>query len=672
MLVCAGLANHAPVHAAAAASAATDPAALPPIERFFINPVLADAKLSPDARYLAALSGAPGRRDYLVVIDLQQKSAKLVAGYKDADVRHFDWVNNGRLVYDLTDRQIAVGGDNLAAGLFAVDRDGGNLRQLAHRQGVSVTSGSNIDRKILPWHTRMLETRGAQNSDFIYVQSADFKQNHRDTGDLRAVNLLRLNTLNGASQTIQRPGKVSGWMLDHKGEPRLAMGSEEGVTTIHYLDPATGQWRVLSTFSTYKGGKGAFTPIGFGGDGTLYATAYDKSDITGVFAVDLATGKLQPEPLMVAPGYDFDGSLVRSGDKVLGVRVSTDAERIVWFDPAMDAAQKKLDQALPGLINLVSFPSENHTEWVLVRSYSDVRPLSYHLYNLKTGALDKVGDAYPGIDPRRMGRQDPVRYKARDGMEIPALLTLPAGGAKNAPLVVLVHGGPYVRGNHWGWNGQTQFLASRGYAVLEPDFRGSTGYGDKHYRAGWKQWGLAMQNDIADGARWAIAQGVADPKRICIAGASYGGYATLMGLVNDPDLFKCGISWAGVTDINLLYDGHWSFTSDMNDQWKQYGMPDLIGDQLKDAAQLKATSPIEQAARIKAPLMLAYGTADRRVPIYHGRKFLDAVKPHNSQVEWIEYADEGHGWSLPENRVNFWGRVEKFLDQHIGSGAKVN
>ena len=179
-------------------------------------------------------------------------------------------------------------------------------------------------------------------------------------------------------------------------------------------------------------------------------------------------------------------------------------------------------------------------------------------------------------------------------------------------------------------------------------------------------------NDIADGARWAIAQGYADPKRICIAGASYGGYATLMGLVNDPDLYKCGISWVGVTDINLLYDGHWSFTSDMTEQWKQYGMPDMIGDQVKDAEQLKATSPIVQAARIKAPLMLAYGGVDRRVPMYHGRKFMDAIKPTNQQVEWIEYQDEGHGWHLPANRVDFWSRVEKFLDKNIGSGAKAN
>ena len=641
---------------------------LPPVERFFANPLLADAKLSPNARYLAAIYAAPGQRAALLVIDVQQKTSKMVARYSDGDIRRFDWVNDGRLVFDLTDHQVAPGGANMAAGLFAVDRDGGNLRQLARRRGTPVpATGSRKDRELLPWHTRMLDGQGAQNSDAIYVTSDEFENSV--TYDIRNVSLLHLDTRTGLYQTVKRPGKVRQWMLDQKGEPRLAMASEKGIWTIHYLDPATGQWRVLSTFPAYKGGRDAFTPLGFGSDGSLYASAHGDKDTLAIFTIDLATGKPNPTPLVAAAGYDLTGELIRSGDKLLGVQIRTDEERTVWFDPALDAAQKKLDAALRGTVNLMSFPSGNHTEWALVKSFSDVQPLMYYVHNIKTGELDKVGDTYPGIDPARMGQQDPVRYKARDGMEIPALLTLPAGGARNAPLVVLVHGGPYVRGNAWGWHGDTQFLASRGYAVLEPDFRGSTGYGSRHFRAGWKQWGLAMQDDIADGARWAIAQGIADPKRICIAGASYGGYAALMGLVNDPELYKCGVSWVGVTDINLLYTGHWSAMSDATEHWKQYGMPELVGDPVKDAAQLKATSPIEQAARVKAPLLLAYGGADHRVPIYHGRKFLEAVKPYNKHVEWIEYEDEGHGWQLPANRVDFWRRVETFLDRQIGKGA---
>jgi dipeptidyl aminopeptidase/acylaminoacyl peptidase len=331
----------------------------------------------------------------------------------------------------------------------------------------------------------------------------------------------------------------------------------------------------------------------------------------------------------------------------------------------MKALQDKLDKLLPATVNLIDVPADD-SPWVLVRSYSDAIPMRYTLYNTATGQFNDIGSSRPAIDPKRMGRQQMVRYKARDGLEIPALLTLPRGANKHLPMVVLVHGGPWVHGAVWGWKPDSQFLASRGYAVLEPDFRGSTGYGFHHYQAGWKQWGRAMQDDVADGTRWAIAQGYADPKRICIAGASYGGYATLMGLVNDPDLYKCGVDWVGVTDINLMYTGAWSRASDLTDQWKAYGMPELIGDRVKDAAQLKATSPIEQAARITQPVLLAYGGVDRRVPLYHGQKFYDAVTKTNKNVEWIEYPEEGHGWHLPKNSVDFWNRVEAFLGKNIG------
>jgi dipeptidyl aminopeptidase/acylaminoacyl peptidase len=263
-----------------------------------------------------------------------------------------------------------------------------------------------------------------------------------------------------------------------------------------------------------------------------------------------------------------------------------------------------------------------------------------------------------------MAYKHPLRYGARDGLSIPAYLTLPNGvPPKNLPMVVLVHGGPSVRGGHWGFNREAQFLASRGYAVLEPDFRGSLGYGRKHEMAGWRQWGLGMQNDVADGARWAIAKGFADPKRICVAGASYGGYATLMGLVNDPDIFRCGVSWVGVTDINLLYSVTWG---DMSEEARKYQLPLWIGDQVQDAAQLAATSPIVQAARIKRPLILAYGGSDSRVPVVHGTKFYSAVKAHNPDVEWIEYVNEGHGWRSMQANVDFWSKVEVFLNKHIG------
>jgi dipeptidyl aminopeptidase/acylaminoacyl peptidase len=202
-----------------------------------------------------------------------------------------------------------------------------------------------------------------------------------------------------------------------------------------------------------------------------------------------------------------------------------------------------------------------------------------------------------------------------------------------------------------------------GYAVLQPEFRGSSGFGKRHFTSSFKQWGLAMQDDLTDGARWLVQQGIADPKRVAIIGASYGGYAALMGLVKEPELFRCAVSWVGVSDIELMYAAHWS---DAPGVWKEHGMPQLIGDREKDAEQLRSTSPLQQAARIRNPLLIGHGKLDRRVPVEHGRRLYAAVKPHNPAVEYVEYDEEGHGWYKPETQVQWWQRVVAFLGRHLG------
>jgi dipeptidyl aminopeptidase/acylaminoacyl peptidase len=646
------------------AQSAQAPAAPPSVEAFFAHPKFGGAVLSPSGKYLAARAGAEGQHDMLLVVDLASNSGKVVAAYNDADIATFRWVNDERLVFNMQDKDLGEGDKRYAPGLFAVNRDGTQLVQLADR----FFGAQAVGRKILPYNTYLLDQRGTQDSDYVYV----IQPAVTETRTVRHVALLRLNTLTGQTVTVPGPGPgpVQSWMLDHQGQPRLAVGTDKNLTTIYYREPANGEWRKLASFDPYDHLRDKITPIGFGPDGTLYVTAQAGKDTKALYRFNFKTGAIDPEPLLVTAGYDFNGTPIFGKDKLLGLSFTTDATSQEWIDPAMKAMQQEVDKALPATVNLLSVPSQAKTPWVLVLAYSDAIPRSYWLYNRETKALSKVGDSHPGIDPRQMGRQQAIRYKARDGLDIPALLTLPPGGKKNLPLVVLVHGGPWVNGTAWGWAPESQFLASRGYAVLEASYRGTTGLGAQHVLSSFKQWGLKMQDDVADGTRYLIAKGIADPKRICIAGASYGGYATLMGLVNDPDLYKCGFEWVGVTDINLMYNGGWNYTSDMSDEWKQYGMPDMIGDQVKDAAQLKATSPVEQAARIRQPLLLAYGGVDVRVPIYHGKKFYDAVTRTNKDVEWIEYPDEAHGWHVPKNNYDFWTRVEKFLDRNIGSGAQ--
>ncbi|NHZ34628.1 alpha/beta hydrolase family protein [Massilia rubra] len=661
------------VCALAAPAFAAEPVAPapPPIADFFDNTVFSDAELSPNGKFLAVRFSNDNKRDRLIVIDLASNATKVVAQFDDRDVNNFQWVNNERLVLDSTDKSIGQGDVVSGPGLFAVNRDGSNFRQLVHVNWAALKQHS-VTRITLPPNHFLVRQKGAQASDDVYVVNPQ-RDGIRENGDTKYVNLIRLNTVTGRTETVNRPGPAQGWLLDHKGEPRLCITVEKNTQTIWYRDPSNNEWRTLASFDAYAGGKDAFTPLAFGPDGTLYVRSDAGKDKQALHTFDLVNKRISAEPLVSLTDYDFNGQLVTSGEKLLGVRYLSDARATVWFDSKMKTLQASIDAALPSTVNLVEPAARPDSPWVLVQSYSDRQPAYYALYNSETGKFIGVGGTHERIVPANMAERELVRLAARDGLPLPAWLTLPNTGSvdkdkrKNLPMVVLVHGGPYVRGNEWGWSADSQFLASRGYAVLEPEFRGSTGFGNKHYKAGWKQWGLKMQDDIADATKWAIAQGIADPKRICIAGASYGGYATLMGLVNDAALYKCGINWVGVTDINLIYTGHWSFASDMTAGYLKYGAPILIGDPDKDAAQLRATSPLQQAARITQPLLLAYGAADKRVPLYHGKKFRDAVIATNPNVEWVVYQEEGHGWALPKNRIDFWGRVEKFLGRHIGT-----
>jgi len=641
---------------------------LPAIEDFFNNPEFSDAVLSPNGKYLAVRVGSKTKRDMLGVVELDTNAVKVVGNFSDADIGRYAWVNDNRLVFTATDKDLAQGDMRYAPGLYAINRDGTGFRQLAMRNGKPfITSGSPLaQRELLPWHTYLMNQDGAQDSDYLYV----LDRNLSGPGQLNHVDLVRLNTANGRITAVpDRPGDSHQWLLDYDGEPRLTITAEKGTSSMYYRDPSTKAWRKLGDYDSYTGKGASFRPLAFGPDGTLYVVARRNSDVTAVYTYDLNTGKLSDQPLVKLDGYDFHGKLIMGKGKLLGVRHLTDAMGTTWLDADMKAMQQKIDDMLPNTVNLITLPKRAESPWVLVTAYADIWPRRIMLYNSETQKLTLVGASHPAIDPNQMARTTLIHYKARDGLSIPAWLTVPQGSGKNLPMVVLVHGGPYVRGNEWEWMPDAQFLASRGYAVLQPEYRGSTGFGARLFMAGWKQWGLKMQDDIADGTRWAIEQGYADSKRVCIAGASYGGYATLMGLINDPELYKCGVEWAGVTDINLMYDGSWNFTSDLPEAYKQYGMPQLVGDQVKDAEQLKATSPLLQAARIKQPLLMAYGSADMRVPLPHGTKFYKAVKQTNPNVEWIEYEEEGHGWKLPKNRIDWWGKVEQFLNKNIGASA---
>jgi dipeptidyl aminopeptidase/acylaminoacyl peptidase len=298
---------------------------------------------------------------------------------------------------------------------------------------------------------------------------------------------------------------------------------------------------------------------------------------------------------------------------------------------------------------------------VLVAAGSDRQPLQYYLYTRAPAGLLRLGEAHPAIHAEQMGWRDFHHYTARDGREIPVYVTLPPGKPKGPqPTVVLVHGGPFLRGVHWDWEASAQFLATRGYVVIEPEFRGSLGYGAEHHQAGLRQLGLSMEDDLADAAQWAEQQGWTDPHRIALVGGSYGGYATLMGLIRFPDLFRAGVDWAGPSDLDLLY------STNLNSQWSQRsGELALFGDPDADAAQFAATSPLRQAAQLSQPLLIAHGLQDPVVSSAHSYKMVSALRQANRQVEWLPYPGEIHGWIYPADAVDFWQHVEAFLAKNL-------
>jgi len=646
------------------AAAHTTPASIPAAS-FFENANFSDPRISPDGRQVAVKVVGKTGRVRLAVVDVASRKTKVVAAFDDADIHQYHWVNEHRLAFNVDDLGQAQGDVRWGPGLWAVDSDGNNLRQLVRRDSAQNDIISRLESKLLPWNTFLYSGVGNLDSDEILVTQYEYGA----TNWMKQIGLLRLNTVNGKFKTYGHPADTMRWVVDRQGTPRITVAYRDNNQLIYYREKDEQPWTQLASFAMYPSAADAFEPEGFGPDGTLYVrTGMQGAD--ALYTYDLVNRKLSDKPAISTPGYDFQGHLVYDKNQVQGYTYEVDAKGTWWVNSKMKAVQQAVDALLPATNNLIETPQRPEVPYVLVESSSDVQPPVYRLYNTETRSLSLVGASHPAIAPELMANKAMVRYKARDGMEIPAYLTTPkTGNGKQLPLVVLVHGGPWLRGVHWDWDAEVQFLASRGYAVLEPEFRGSTGYGYALFQAGWKEWGKKMQDDVADGARWAIGQGIADKQRICIAGASYGGYATLMGLAKDADLYKCGVAWAGVTDLNFLKNGHWSIGTRWSSggAFEKFGFSVLIGD---DAAQLNATSPLQQASHITQPLLLAHGGADLTVPIVHGSAFKDAVSKTNPKVEWVLYPDEGHGWYLPQNRIDFWGKVEKFLDKNIGASAQ--
>ncbi|MBH9578221.1 alpha/beta hydrolase family protein [Inhella proteolytica] len=627
-----------------------------PAERFFERPAMQDAALSPSGRYLAFLAGRRQERQGLYVLDLRAGgSAQALAQFKEVDVQRFQWVNDERLVFSVWDMDAgSYWAQREAPGLFSVGLEGAKPRELIQRRSWRPVESRSMNRQsALDFRHELLKVPEGGGDEVVIGR-----------WDAKGLQPLWLNVRTGSTRhyEVDAPGPAAQWLFDSRGQAR-ALVTQDGLhQRVFARAPGESEWRQLSEGAV---GEVPLTPRFVDDQGQLYVHHPEGLGLEAVLSrYDFERKQVQSPPLLRVEGFDVAANPVLEGGRLVGLRFVADAERSLWLDARRQAWQDKADQRFPGQINRIDCRRcEAQDAVVLVRTASDRDAGQFWLYHPAEDRWQGLARRQPGIEPGQMARVSLHRVPARDGFSVPVWLTHPAGTGPH-PAVVLVHGGPWVRGRQWEWEPLSQFLASRGWLVIEPEFRGSTGFGDAHFRAGFRQWGLAMQNDVADALRWAQGQKLAGAQA-CIAGGSYGGYSALMGLIRHPELYRCGVAWAALSDLDLLLKGSFWVSADTSPLVREQLLTRRVGDPEKHAAQLQATSPVLQAGRLKQPLLLAYGEQDRRVPLAHGERLREALRAAGQEPEWVVYKDEAHGWGRKDTQLDFANRLEAFFSRHL-------
>jgi dipeptidyl aminopeptidase/acylaminoacyl peptidase len=610
------------------ASLASAQAAKPvPMRDFFKNPQEAGHQISPDGKYLSWLAPFE-RRLNVFVKPLAGGEAKRVTSETARDIGGYFW--KGERILYVKD----FGGDENFH-VVSVNLKGEDLKDL--------TPGEKVRAEIV---------------DGLIDDDANIIVSHNKR-DAKVFDVFRTNVASGAEKLIaQNPGNITSWMTDHEGKLRVA-GTTDGVnTSMLYRDKEEDAFKPILTTNFKEG----VAPLLFTFDNKRLIVGSNRGrDKTAIFEFDPATAK---EGRLIAEHADVDMENVSFSRKR---KVLTTANFTTWkgerkfLDKEAEAMFKAVEAKLPGYE--VAFTSTTKAEdKYIVATFNDKSRGKRYLYDKATGKLDFLADASPWLPENELADMKPISYKSRDGLTINGYLTLPKGvAAKNLPVVVNPHGGPWAR-DQWRFNPEVQFLANRGYAVFQMNFRGSTGYGRKFWEASFKQWGKTMQDDVTDGVQWLIKEGIADPKRVAIYGGSYGGYTTLAGITFTPDLYAAAVDYVGVSNL-------FTFMGTIPPYWKPFleMIHEMVGHPENDKALLTATSPALHADKIKTPLFVAQGAKDPRVNIAESDQMVEALKKRGVAVEYMVKDNEGHGFRNEENRFEFYEAMEKFLAKHIKS-----
>jgi dipeptidyl aminopeptidase/acylaminoacyl peptidase len=644
----------------AAAPAGAPPApAVDPAARFGARPGIEDISLSPSGSKVAFIAPGPGQSTILFTVDAaggSQPRQALAADGKPERLTHCFWVSEDRLVCKIY-FVVQMAGDVASFTRFmAVDADGSHPRILsrpsrAYDAYVAASGGAVIDA--LPGED------GAVLMGQIYVPEQ--RQGTHLNDERQGFGVERIDTRNGSSRVIEQPKRDAvEYISDGRGTVRIlgsrspdATGYASSTINYYYRKKGSRDWQGLSDYNVLT--DEGFNPYAVDPD---LDVAYGFKRVNGRLALySVALDGSKRETLVYAhPEVDVD-DLVRIGrnERVVGVTYATEKRQAVYFDPQLQALGRSLSKALPGL-PLVRFVDSSLDESkLLILASSDNDAGRYYIFDKAAKRLNEIVLARPDLEGVALAQVKPVTFKAGDGTQVPAYLTLPPGSdGRNLPAIVMPHGGPSAR-DEWGFDWLAQYFASRGYAVLQPNYRGSTGYGDAWFQTnGFRSWRTAI-GDVDDAGRWLVAQGIADPKKLAIFGWSYGGYAALQSGVLDPGLFRAVVAVAPVTDLAQLKQEGWNW---------YYGR--IQNDFIGSGPHISEGSPAQNAARLQAPVLIFHGDRDLNVPIQQSRMMADRLKDAGKKVELIVYPNLDHQLADSQARADMLRRSDAFFRAAFG------
>lgn len=597
-----------------------------PLEDFFRNPEKTRFQISSNGDYLSYMAPWENRLNVFTK-EINSGDLHQVTKEKDRSVAGYFWGSNNRIVF-LKDK----GGDENFH-LYSVSVYGDDERDLTPFEGITVQVIDNLE----------------ENEDEVIIG-----MNRRNKEIFDAY---RLNIHTGElTLEAENPGNITDWITDHDGEIRIAITTDGVNNSLLYRDKKENEFQILLTTNFRE----SLSPLFFTFDNKeLYALSNLNRDKAAIVLFDLKSGK-EKEVLFQHGEVDLGGLHYSRRRKVLTSYSFTDWKRqTVFLDPEAEKIYKRIEKELTDEEIVLTSQNKAETKF-LVRTYSDRSLGAYYLYDTESDRLTHLAEVSPWLKKEDLSPMKPVQYFSGDGFNIHGYLTFPLEKEeKNLPVIVNPHGGPWVR-DSWGFNPEVQFLASRGYAVFQINYRGSTGFGKKFWESSFKQWGKKMQDDVSDGVKWLIEEGIADEKRIAIYGGSYGGYATLAGLTFTPDLYCCGIDYVGVSNL-------FTFMNTIPPYWKPYleMMYEMVGNPETEKELLHDASPVFHVGKIRVPLLVAQGANDPRVNIAESNQIVEALRKKGVEVEYIVKENEGHGFHNEENRFDFYRAMEKFLAAHL-------